>query len=172
MFEHTSPGTPGLDCRNIVFFCFFDYLQDFFVFLLVFIGFSMVLARFFNEIIVFSTVLFGFSLVFFVFSLVSFGFSLDLLVSLRAYWVLYWLFSGLIWFSIGFTMGLARLYCSGTLRRGWREQPRHAPDASETLQSSKKLQNGCFSKLFVRVSGYESLGCSWALISVFSSHTY
>ena len=35
---------------------------------------------------------------------------------------------------------------------------------------SKKIQNGCFSKLSVRVSGYKSLGCSWALISAFSSY--
>ena len=40
----------------------------------------------------------------------------------------------------------------------------------QTLQSSKKLQNDCFSKLFARVSGYESLGCSGALTSVLSSY--
>ena len=40
----------------------------------------------------------------------------------------------------------------------------------QTPQSSKKLQNDCFSKLFVRVFGCESLGCSGALISVFSFH--
>ena len=41
---------------------------------------------------------------------------------------------------------------------------------SQTLQSSKKLQNECFSKLFVRVFGCGSWGCSGALISVFSFH--
>ena len=52
------------------------------------------------------------------------------------------------WFYSGF----GRLYCSGPLWRGWWEQPRNAPDAPETLQSSKKLPNDCFSKLFIRVS--------------------
>ena len=97
------------------------------------------------------------SLVFYVCSLVSFGFSLDLVVSLRAYWVLYWLFSGLIWFSIAFTVGLARLYCSklqcflslAHSGEGGRSSPEMPPDAPEL----PKLQNDCFSKLFVRVSG-------------------
>ena len=40
----------------------------------------------------------------------------------------------------------------------------------QVLRSSKKLPNEGFSKLFVRVSGCESLGCSGALISVFSSY--
>ena len=40
----------------------------------------------------------------------------------------------------------------------------------QTPQSSKKLKNDCFLKLFVRVSGYESLGCSGALTSVLSSY--
>ena len=40
----------------------------------------------------------------------------------------------------------------------------------QVLQSSRKLPNDCFSKLFVRVSGYESLGCSGALTSVLSSY--
>ena len=40
----------------------------------------------------------------------------------------------------------------------------------QTLRSSKKLQNECLSKLFVRVSGCKSWGCSGALISVFSFH--
>ena len=47
-----------------------------------------------------------------------------------------------------------------------------SPEMPQVLQGSQKLQNECFSKLFVRASGYESLGCSGALISVFSSHTY
>ena len=40
----------------------------------------------------------------------------------------------------------------------------------QTLRSTKKLPNDCFLKLFVRVSGCESLGCSGALTSVFSSY--
>ena len=47
-----------------------------------------------------------------------------------------------------------------------------SPEMLKTLQSSRKLQKDCFfSKLFVRGSGCEFLGCSGALISVFSSHT-
>ena len=45
-----------------------------------------------------------------------------------------------------------------------------SPEMLQTLRSTKKLPNDCFSKLFVRVSGCESLGCSGALISVFSSY--
>ena len=40
----------------------------------------------------------------------------------------------------------------------------------QTPQSSKRLKNDCFLKLFVRVSGYESLGCSGALTYVLSSY--
>ena len=40
----------------------------------------------------------------------------------------------------------------------------------QTPQSSKKLKNECFFKVFVRVSGYEALGCSRALTSVLSSY--
>ena len=45
-----------------------------------------------------------------------------------------------------------------------------SPEMLQTLRSTKKLQNGCFFKLFVRVSGCESLGCSGALTSVLSSY--
>ena len=45
-----------------------------------------------------------------------------------------------------------------------------AAEMLQTLRSTKKLQNDCFSKLFVRASGYESLGCSGALTSVLSSY--
>ena len=40
----------------------------------------------------------------------------------------------------------------------------------QTPQSSKRLKNDCFLKVFVRASGYESLGCSGALTSVLSSY--
>ena len=140
-------------CENIVFFCFFGSFQWFFGFFLVFIGFSMVLARFFNEIIVFSMVLFGFSLV-------SFGFSLELVVFITRVhsffgFIMAVLESHLV--SIGFTMGLARVYCSrlqcflSLAHSG--EGGGSSPEMPQTLQSSKKLQNECFSKLFVRVSG-------------------
>ena len=71
--------------------------------------------------------------------------------------VLSWLSSGLNWFSIGFTFGLARLYCSrlqcflSLAHSG--EGGGSSPEMPQTLRSSKKLQNECFSKLFVRVSG-------------------
>ena len=58
--------------------------------------------------------------------------------------------------SIGFTMGLARLYCSrlqcflSLAHSG--EGGGSSPEMCQTLRSSKKLQNECFSKLFIRVS--------------------
>ena len=45
-------------------------------------------------------------------------------------------------------MGLARLYCSGTLRRGWREQSRNAPDAPELQKALKWLLFKAFRKAF------------------------
>ena len=109
---------------------------------LVNVGFIMVWAWLFKEIISISFVVFG----------VSFALLVSHWIywfSLRAYWVLYWLFSGLIWFSIGFTVGLASLYCSklqcflSLAHSG--EGGGSSPAMLQTLQSSKKLQHYCFS---------------------------
>ena len=104
----------------------------------------MVFARLFSEIIGFSMVFFGFSLVL----LVLFGFSLVLLVLItRMYgflgFIMVILGSHLVldWFFNGF--GQVVLFpatvfpLSGPLRRGWREQPRDAPDAPEHQKASK-----------------------------------
>ena len=115
---------------------------------MVFIGFSMVLFRFVNEIIVFSTVFIGFSLVFYVF------FHWFPLVSHWIYWFHY--------ARIGFYTGYSRVSFESRLVLQWvwpgctalahsGEGGGSSPEMPQTLQSSKKLQNDCFSKLFRRV---------------------
>ena len=103
----------------------------------------MVFARLFCEIIGFSMVFFGFSLVL----LVLFGFSLVLLVfTTRMYGsigfimailgsdlVLDWFFDGLVQVVL---LPATVFPLSGPLRRGWREQPRNAPDAPELQKAS------------------------------------
>ena len=120
---------------------------------MIFIGFSM----FFNGVHCFFN---GVHWFFIGFSLVSFDFSLELVVFITRVhsffgFIMAVLGSHLV--SIGFTMGLARVYCS---RLQCFLSLAHSgvgggssPEMPQTLRSSKKLQNDCFSKLFVRVSG-------------------
>ena len=112
-------------------------------------------------------------MVFFGFSLVWFGF-----VWFFSFYYAHVLFFGFIMAILGSHLVLDWFFNGlGQVRLQWFLSPAHSgegggssPEMPQTLRSSKRLQNDCFWKLFVRVSGCESLGCSGALISVFSSY--
>ena len=135
--------------RSVSKLCFFFlFLQWFWLDVFVFLGFTMVLARLFTKTLVFhwfSLVFQWFSLVLLVFTTRMYGFLGFIMAILGSHLVLDWFVNGLGQVVL---LPATVVPLSGPLRRGWREQPRNAPDAPELQKASKWLLLEAFRKAF------------------------